>query len=176
MAKIRNRYNQAPHMTGFQWDSHNFTIRHRKREPRGKDTKKLYLKLAFNLRQPPSWQFIPVKHLKINCKWYTFGYLLLLSRCTPNYTITCSLYMLITLKHWKLVEKFVKKIMVKNKLINWIDICCRCTLELPQFGNSNVHQQHMLLKFRKHILKYTLNKYHVHWLCIFQTSQTANQS
>ena len=28
----------------------------------------------------------------------------------------------------------------------------------------NVYQQHMLLKLRKPILKYTLNKYHVHWL------------
>ena len=31
-------------------------------------------------------------------------------------------------------------------------------------GNSNVYQQHMLLKLRKPILKYTLNKYWVHWL------------
>ena len=32
--------------------------------------------------------------------------------------------------------------MVKT-LIYWIDICCRCTLELPQWGNSNVFQQHI---------------------------------
>ena len=36
MAKIRNRYNQAPHLTpGYQWESDNVTIRHHKREPRG---------------------------------------------------------------------------------------------------------------------------------------------
>ena len=29
-------------------------------------------------------------------------------------------------------------------------------------------QQHMLLKLRKPILKYTLNKYHVHWLSPFK--------
>ena len=28
--------------------------------------------------------------------------------------------------------------------------------------------QHMLLKLRKSILKYTLNKYHVHWLSSFK--------
>ena len=32
-AKIRNRYNQAPHL--IQWESDNVTIRHHKREPRG---------------------------------------------------------------------------------------------------------------------------------------------
>ena len=34
-AKIRNRYNQAPHMTqDTKWESDNVTIRHHKREPR----------------------------------------------------------------------------------------------------------------------------------------------
>ena len=42
-----------------------------------------------------------------------------------------------------------------------MDICCRC-------GNSNLYQQHMLLKLRKPILKYTLNKYHAHWLSSFK--------
>ena len=27
-----------------------------------------------------------------------------------------------------------------------------------------MYEQHMILKLRKPILKYTLNKYHVHWL------------
>ena len=31
-----------------------------------------------------------------------------------------------------------------------------------------MYQQHMLLKLRKPILKYTLNKYHVHWLSSFK--------
>ena len=44
----------------------------------------------------------------------------------------------------------------------------RCTLKLPLSDNSNVYQQHMLLKLRKPILKYTLNKYHVHWLYSFK--------
>ena len=35
-------------------------------------------------------------------------------------------------------------------------------MELPLSGNFNVYQQHVLLKLRKSILKYTLNKYHVH--------------
>ena len=49
-----------------------------------------------------------------------------------------------------------------------MDICCRCTLELPLWGNSNVYQQHMLLKLMRPVLKYTLNKYHVHWLSPFK--------
>ena len=31
-----------------------------------------------------------------------------------------------------------------------------------------MNQQHMLLKLRKPILKYTLNNYHVHWLSSFK--------
>ena len=31
-----------------------------------------------------------------------------------------------------------------------------------------MYQQHMLVKLRKPILKYTLNKYHVHWLSSFK--------
>ena len=31
-----------------------------------------------------------------------------------------------------------------------------------------MYQQHMLLKLKKPILKYTLNKYHVHWLSTFK--------
>ena len=31
-----------------------------------------------------------------------------------------------------------------------------------------MYQQHMLLKLRKLILKFTLYKYHVHWLSSFQ--------
>ena len=36
-AKIRNRYNQAPHLPvpGYQWESENVTIRYHKRESRG---------------------------------------------------------------------------------------------------------------------------------------------
>ena len=35
-AKIRNRYNQAPHLTqDANWESDNVTIRHHKLEPRG---------------------------------------------------------------------------------------------------------------------------------------------
>ena len=43
-----------------------------------------------------------------------------------------------------------------------------CALELPHRGNSNVNQQHMLLKLWKPILKYTQNKYHAHWLSFFK--------
>ena len=31
-----------------------------------------------------------------------------------------------------------------------------------------MYQQHMLLKLKKPILKYTLKKYHVHWLSTFK--------
>ena len=31
-----------------------------------------------------------------------------------------------------------------------------------------MYQQHMLLKLRKPVLKYTLNKYHVNWLSSFK--------
>ena len=35
-AKIRNRYNQAPHTDqGYQWKSDDVTIRHHNQEPRG---------------------------------------------------------------------------------------------------------------------------------------------
>ena len=38
-AKIRNRYNQVPHLTQdtqmYQWESDKFTVGHHKREPRG---------------------------------------------------------------------------------------------------------------------------------------------
>ena len=33
-----------------------------------------------------------------------------------------------------------------------------------------MYQQHMLLKLRTPILKYTLNKYHVHWFSSFKLS------
>ena len=76
-------------------------------------------------------------------------------------------YMLITLKHkssWEVCEP----VLCWKTLIYWMDICCKCTLELPLWGNSNVYQQHMLLKLRKPILKYTLNKYHFHCLSSFK--------
>ena len=38
-----------------------------------------------------------------------------------------------------------------------------------------MYQQNMLMKLIKPILKYTLYKYHVHWLSSFKSSQTANQ-
>ena len=43
--------------------------------------------------------------------------------------------------------------MVKNSFIE--KTCCRYTLELPHGGNSNVYLQHMLMKIRKTIRKYT---------------------
>ena len=62
--------------------------------------------------------------------------------------------MLITLKH-----NFVKNLFYgdKRSFTVW-------TYVVGAHWNSNVYQQHMLLKLRKPILKYTLNKYHVHWL------------
>ena len=56
----------------------------------------------------------------------------------------------------------------KHSFIEWTYVVDLCTLKLPLGGNSNVYQQHMLLKYRKPILKYTLNKYHVHWLYSFK--------
>ena len=45
-AKIRNRYNQAPHVTQEgQWESDNVTIRHHKRKPRNKtETRNIFKK------------------------------------------------------------------------------------------------------------------------------------
>ena len=40
--------------------------------------------------------------------------------------------------------------------------------EKPPRGNSNVLHLNMLLKLRKPIFKYTLNKYHVHWFSSFK--------
>ena len=40
--------------------------------------------------------------------------------------------------------------------------------------NSNMYQQHMLLKLRKPILKYTLNKNHGHWISFFKQLKSAN--
>ena len=77
---------------------------------------------------------------------------------------TCSLHWNIE-SSWEVCEK---PVLWWKTLIYWMDICCRCTLELPLWGNSNVYQQHMLLKLRKPILKYTLSKYHVHWLSSFK--------
>ena len=64
--------------------------------------------------------------------------------------------MLITLKHKKILEKLVKNVYgEKHSLTKWTYVV------VPLWGNSNVYQQHMLLKLRKPILKYTLNKYHI---------------
>ena len=62
----------------------------------------------------------------------------------------------------------VKKLFYGDQFIYWMDICCRCILEWPLWGYSNVYQQHMWLKLRNPILKYTLNKYHIHWLSSFK--------
>ena len=65
--------------------------------------------------------------------------------------------MLITLKHKKGVKKFVKKNFYgeKHSFIEW-------TYVVGAHWYSNVYQQHMLLKLRKPILKYTFIKNHVH--------------
>ena len=77
--------------------------------------------------------------------------------------------MLISLKHKKVAEKFVKKLFygVNHSFIEWTFIVGDCIVA-SIWGNSNVNQQHMLLKLRKPILKYTLSKYHVHWLSSFK--------
>ena len=63
----------------------------------------------------------------------------------------------------KVVKKFVKNLFYGEKLafIEWTYVVgahWNCVYE----AISNVYQQHMLLKLRKPILKYNLNKYHVH--------------
>ena len=80
---------------------------------------------------------------------------------------TCSLHWNIK-SSWEVYIIIRKTCFMVKTLIYWIDKSCMCTLELPLWGNSNMYQQHMLLKLRKLILKYTLNKYHVHWLSSFQ--------
>ena len=81
-----------------------------------------------------------------------YNSLFLSSRCMTNYISTCSFL-------WKAYG---------DKLIYWKDICCRYTLELPQWGNSNVYLQHMLLKIReKNIWKFTFSNYNVHIVSTF---------
>ena len=50
----------------------------------------------------------------------------------------------------------------KHSFIEWTYVV------YANWCNSNVHQQHILLKLRKPILKYTLKKYHVHLLSSFK--------
>ena len=54
------------------------------------DKARLLLCHVSTTRQPPSKQFIPIKHLKISCQLYKIGYQLLSSRFMPNYTKACS--------------------------------------------------------------------------------------
>ena len=51
---------------------------------------------------------------------------------------------------------------VKHSFIEWIYVVG------AHWNCLYVYEQHMLLKLRKPILKYTLNKYHVHWLSSFK--------
>ena len=78
----------------------------------------------------------------------------------PNYTKTCSFPYAHYTETQKVVEKFVKNLFYgeKHSFIEWTYVV----------GNSIVYQQHILLKLRKPILKYTLNKYQVHWLSSFK--------
>ena len=79
-------------------------------------------------------------------------------------------YMLITLKHKKVVEKFVKTcFMVKNThllhghmLLAHIGIASMGIASIIQMCNNNI-----ILKLME-TYKYTLNKYHVHWLSSFK--------
>ena len=75
--------------------------------------------------------------------------------------------MLITLKHKKVVDKFVKTLFYGKKhsinFTEWTYVVGahrNCLSEaIPMcYNNICVYQQHMLLKLRKPILKYTLNK------------------
>ena len=104
-----------------------------------------------------------------SCQWYKIGYQLLSSRCMPNYTKTCSFLHAHYTETQKVVEKFVKNLFngEKHSFNEWTYVVgahWNCLYE----AISNGYQQHMLLKLRKPILKYTLSKYHVHWLSSFK--------
>ena len=74
-------------------------------------------------------------------------------------------YMLITLKHYKAVEKFVKKsLWWKNSFIELTYVVGEHWNCLDETISNECVQKHMLLKLRKPILKFTLNKNHVHLL------------
>ena len=52
-----------------------------------------------------------------------------------------------------------------EKLIYWKDKCCRYTLELPLWGNSNVYLQNNVTEIKEvNYLDLTFAKYHVHCL------------
>ena len=66
----------------------------------------------------------------------------------------------------KVVENFVKKVMMKNSLIEKRYVV-GTHWNLPHRGNSVVHLQHMLLKTRKKtIWKFTFSKYHFHFFYV----------
>ena len=73
-----------------------------------------------------------------------------------NYMKTCSFYMFISLKH--IISRGVSENIFWWKLSFIKKTCCRCTLELPQWRNSNVYQQHMLLKIKKTIWNLHLSR------------------
>ena len=112
-------------------------------------------------RQPPSQHFITMKHLKISCKKYKIVCLLLSSRCTQNYTKTCSFQHAHYTESWEVCEKTLVK-----TFIYWLDICCWCTLELPLWGNSNVYQC-VPTAYVTEIKKTYFEKYFFHESCLF---------
>ena len=69
-----------------------------------------------------------------------------------NYMNTCSFLHVHFTDTMKVVEIGSKQLKVKNEFIE--KICYRYTLELPLLGNSNVYQQHMLLKLRNTIFEF----------------------
>ena len=77
----------------------------------------------------------------------------------PNYTKNCSFLHAHCTETLKVVEKFVKTLFYGEKHSFIVD--------MRQF---QCVPQHLLLKLRKPILKYTLNKYHIHnkWLSSFK--------
>ena len=65
--------------------------------------------------------------------------------------------MFITLKLKKVVEKFVKKLFYGEKLIYWMDICCRCILALPLYVPTTY-----VTEIKETYLKFTFIKNHAH--------------
>ena len=83
-----------------------------------------------------------------------------------NYMKTCTFVHAHFTETMKIVENLFEKA-YGEQLIYWKDICCRNTLELPLWGNSNVYLQQMLLKIKKKLF-WNLHLYKV-------SSQTADQ-
>ena len=79
------------------------------------------------------------------------------ARCMPNFMKTCSFLYVHFAETYNYLMSYWKSCF--GETLSFIEkICCRCTLELPQWGNYNLYQQHMLWNIRKTIWNLHLSR------------------